>query len=60
VRYTKTHVVDFAVKTDAIHCYKSQLTELFGPARAGIEAMVDYGRTLAEEGGSVERVWYTE
>jgi LmbE family N-acetylglucosaminyl deacetylase len=55
----QTHAVDFAVKTDAIQCYKSQLTELFGPARAGIEAMADYSRTLAEERGSVERVWYT-
>ena len=53
-----THVVDWAVKNHAIECYKSQLTELFGPARAGIAAMADYSRALGECKGPVERVWY--
>jgi LmbE family N-acetylglucosaminyl deacetylase len=55
----KTHLVDWAAKLHAIQCYKSQLTELFGPIRAGIEAMADYSRTLGVSQGSVERVWYT-
>jgi hypothetical protein len=55
----KAHLVDWAAKIPAIQCYKSQLTELFGAARAGIEAMADYSRTLGMPRGSVERVWYT-
>jgi LmbE family N-acetylglucosaminyl deacetylase len=55
----KTHLVDWAVKTHAIQCYKSQLTELFGPARAGIVAMANYSRALGACRGYAERVWYT-
>ncbi len=55
-----THVVDWAVKIDAILCYTSQLTELFGPAREGVAAMADYSRALGAYQGSVERLWYAE
>lgn len=56
----KVHTVNIAVKTSAIQCYQSQLTELFGPAHAGIEAVADYSRALGECEGPGERVWYTE
>jgi LmbE family N-acetylglucosaminyl deacetylase len=54
----RAHLVDWTVKSRAIRCYGSQLTELFGPTGAGIEAMADYSRALGACQGTVERVWY--
>jgi LmbE family N-acetylglucosaminyl deacetylase len=56
----KTHLVDWAAKAHAIKCYQSQLPELFGTARPGLEAMADYSRKLDVSQGAVERVWYAE
>lgn len=54
----KTHRMDWDAKTHAIQCYESQLTELFGPARPGMEAMAEYSRKLDVSQAAMERVWY--
>jgi LmbE family N-acetylglucosaminyl deacetylase len=54
----KTHLMDWAAKTHAIQCYQSQMAELFGPARPGMEAMAEYSRKLDVSQGTVERIWY--
>jgi LmbE family N-acetylglucosaminyl deacetylase len=54
----KTHLMDWDEKAHAIECYESQLPELFGPARPGIEAMAEYSRALGVSQITMERVWY--
>src|SRR5450631_540286 len=54
----KTHLVNWAAKAQAIQCYQSQLPELFGAARPGIEAMAEYSRKLDVSKVTMERVWY--
>jgi len=56
----KTHRMDWDAKTHAIQCYQSQLTELFGPARPGMEAMAEYSRKFDVSRVAMERVWYAE
>jgi hypothetical protein len=56
----RTHLMDWGVKTHAIECYESQLPELFGPARPGIEVMAEYSRQLDVSQVTMERVWYAE
>jgi LmbE family N-acetylglucosaminyl deacetylase len=56
----KTHLMEWGVKTHAIECYESQLPELFGPARPGIEVMAEYSRQLDVSQLTMERVWYAE
>jgi LmbE family N-acetylglucosaminyl deacetylase len=58
--HPKTHLMEWAVKTHAIECYESQLPELFGPARPGIEVMTEYSRQLDVSQVTMERVWYAE
>lgn len=54
----KTHAMDWDAKLEAIRCYESQLTELFGSAREGIDVMARYGRSLGDSGCSMERIWH--
>lgn len=53
-----THRIPWATKCDAIKCYESQLTPIFGPERAGLAALELYSRTLDASKGPMERVWY--
>lgn len=54
----KTHLIQWARKQNAIQCYRSQLTPLFGPTLAGLAALEDYSRTLGGSRVPMERVWY--
>ena len=58
--WPKTHLMDWGVKTNAIQCYESQLPELFGPTRPGIEVMTEYSRKLDASQVTMERVWYAD
>lgn len=54
----KAHPVQWERKQNAIQCYRSQLTPLFGPALAGLAALEDYSRALGGSRVPMERVWY--
>lgn len=48
--------VDWTHKRAVIECYASQLDELFGADRSGLEIMAEYARDLGQ-GRCVERYW---
>jgi len=54
---SELHAVDFEAKRDSILCYESQIEELFGPDRSGLDALDAYGRSLARDGRHHERLW---
>jgi LmbE family N-acetylglucosaminyl deacetylase len=52
------HRIPWAAKCNAIKCYGSQLTSIFGSDHAGLSALEQYSLSLDVSQGPMERVWY--